>query len=443
MKKSANPADTVEHWDIERLIPYARNSRTHSEAQIAQIAASMKEWGVTSAVLVDEDGGIIAGHGRVLAARKLGKTEMAVMIARGWTDAQKKAYVIADNQLALNAGWDKELLKLELDELHIEGFKMDLLGFDAAELSAAMGLDDLAEQPCADGVVGSMAANFGQPPFSVLDTRKGDWLQRKRQWHAMIGDSGESRQGTLASDSIMSELNSGVSILDPVMSEIIVKWFGLAGGVAFDPFAGDSVFGYVSAHCGMRFQGIELRLEQAELNQNRVQAAGLDAVYHTDSSENMDAYIADESVDLVFSCPPYADLEVYSDDPKDLSNMSHGDFFAAYKAILQKTYSKLKENRFAVIVMGEVRAKNGAYIGTIPKTIEIMESAGYQYYNEIVLINSAGTLPLRAGKSIRASRKVGKMHQNIMVFLKGDAARAAKALGEIQAPTDFEGAPDE
>lgn len=145
MKKSANPADTVEHWDIERLIPYARNSRTHSEAQIAQIAASMKEWGVTSAVLVDEDGGIIAGHGRVLAARKLGKTEMAVMIAKGWTDAQKKAYVIADNQLALNAGWDKELLKLELDELHTDGFKMDLLGFDAAELSAAMSLDSLPD----------------------------------------------------------------------------------------------------------------------------------------------------------------------------------------------------------------------------------------------------------------------------------------------------------
>ena len=138
MKKSANPADTVEHWDIERLIPYARNSRTHSEAQIAQIAASMKEWGVTSAVLVDEDGGIIAGHGRVLAARKLGKTEMAVMIARGWTDAQKKAYVIADNQLALNAGWDKELLKLELDELDGMGFDLDLIGFSADELGKIM-----------------------------------------------------------------------------------------------------------------------------------------------------------------------------------------------------------------------------------------------------------------------------------------------------------------
>ena len=135
MKKSANPADTVEHWDIERLIPYARNSRTHSEAQIAQIAASMKEWGVTSAVLVDEDGGIIAGHGRVLAARKLGKTQMAVMVAKGWTDAQKKAYVIADNKLALNAGWDDDLLALELAELADLGFDLDLTGFTHDELS--------------------------------------------------------------------------------------------------------------------------------------------------------------------------------------------------------------------------------------------------------------------------------------------------------------------
>lgn len=138
MKKSANPADTVEHWDIERLIPYARNSRTHSEAQIAQIAASMKEWGVTSAVLVDEDGGIIAGHGRVLAARKLGKTEMAVMIARGWTDAQKKAYVIADNQLALNAGWDTELLSCELADLQDLEFDLSLLGVAAEELQALL-----------------------------------------------------------------------------------------------------------------------------------------------------------------------------------------------------------------------------------------------------------------------------------------------------------------
>lgn len=152
----------------------------------------------------------------------------------------------------------------------------------------------------------------------------------------------------------------------------------------------------------------------------------------------MDAYIEDSSVDLVFSCPPYADLEVYSDDPKDLSNMPHDEFFTIYRKILQKTYAKLKDNRFAVIVMGEVRGRDGNYIGTIPKTIEIMEQAGYEYYNEIILVNSAGTLPLRAGAAMRATRKIGKMHQNILVFLKGDAAAAVKEIGEIDAPLEFE-----
>ena len=103
------PADRVERWPLDKLVPYARNARTHSEEQVAQIAASMREWGWTNPVLVDEAGMIIAGHGRVLAARKLGIGEVPVMIARGWTEAQKRAYVLADNQLALNAAWDGKL----------------------------------------------------------------------------------------------------------------------------------------------------------------------------------------------------------------------------------------------------------------------------------------------------------------------------------------------
>ena len=121
-KKKTNPADKVEQWPIDKLVPYAKNSRTHSDEQIAQLAASIKEWGFTSAVLVDEQGGIIAGHGRVMAARKLGMESLPVMVAAGWTEAQKRAYVIADNKLALNAGWDNELLALELAELGDLGF---------------------------------------------------------------------------------------------------------------------------------------------------------------------------------------------------------------------------------------------------------------------------------------------------------------------------------
>lgn len=138
MSKKQNPADKVEQWPIEKLVPYAKNSRTHSEEQVAQIAASIKEWGFTTAVLVDESGSIIAGHGRVMAARKLGLASLPVMVAAGWTDAQKRAYVIADNKLALNAGWDEEMLALELVELGEIGFDLELTGFNEDEIAALM-----------------------------------------------------------------------------------------------------------------------------------------------------------------------------------------------------------------------------------------------------------------------------------------------------------------
>lgn len=130
-----NPADKVEKWKIDKLIPYARNARTHSDEQVSQIAASIKEWGWTTPVLVDEQGGIIAGHGRTLAAQKLQMTEVPVMVAKGWSDAKKRAYIIADNKLAQNADWDNEMLALELGELGDLGFDLDLTGFAADEIA--------------------------------------------------------------------------------------------------------------------------------------------------------------------------------------------------------------------------------------------------------------------------------------------------------------------
>ena len=125
---------------VDDLIPYARNSRTHSDAQVAQIAASVREFGWTNPVLVDGENGIIAGHGRVLAARKLGMEEVPCIELAGLSDTQRRAYIIADNKLALNGGWDDELLALELGELHAADFDMALLGFDASELSIKMGM---------------------------------------------------------------------------------------------------------------------------------------------------------------------------------------------------------------------------------------------------------------------------------------------------------------
>ena len=151
-KSPAWPADAVERRPVASLIPYARNARTHSDEQVAQIAASIREWGWTTPVLVDEQGGIIAGHGRVLAARKLGLADVPVMTARGWSEAQKRAYVLADNKLALNAGWDADLLKTELADLGELNFDLGLIGFSTDELAGLLadrteGLTDPDDTP--------------------------------------------------------------------------------------------------------------------------------------------------------------------------------------------------------------------------------------------------------------------------------------------------------
>ena len=158
------PADQVERRKVSELIPYARNSRTHSDEQVAQIAASIREWGWTTPVLCDDKGGIIAGHGRVMAARKLGLPDVPVMVATGWSEAQKKAYVLADNQLALNAGWDIDLLKVEVGDLNLEGFDLSLIGFDDKLLS------DLLADPT-DGLTDPDAAP--EPPENPI-TSLGD-----------------------------------------------------------------------------------------------------------------------------------------------------------------------------------------------------------------------------------------------------------------------------
>jgi DNA modification methylase len=133
------PADHVERWPLERLVPFARNARTHAPSQVDQIAASMREWGWTNPILVDEAGTIIAGHGRVEAAKKLGLAEAPVMVARGWSEAKKRAYVIADNQLALNAGWNDDLLAAELSDLRELAFDVGLIGFADEDLSRLLG----------------------------------------------------------------------------------------------------------------------------------------------------------------------------------------------------------------------------------------------------------------------------------------------------------------
>lgn len=196
----------IETRPVSRLIPYVRNARTHDEDQIAQIAASIAEFGFTSPLLIGPDDVIIAGHGRLMAAQELRLEEVPVIVLGHLTEAQRRALVIADNRIAENAGWDREMLAAELAALQDETFDLDLLGFDDAELDELLeGVGDLGdlgdegggtgfgtggsagagEGQGAGAQAGSLAERFGVAPFSVLDARKGWWQDRKAAWIAL------------------------------------------------------------------------------------------------------------------------------------------------------------------------------------------------------------------------------------------------------------------
>lgn len=167
---------------VASLIPYARNSRTHSDAQVTKIAASIREFGFLNPIIVDGANGIIAGHGRVMAAQKLGLETLPVIEASHLTEAQKRAYIIADNRLALDAGWDNDLLKIELQDLQAGGFDLALTGFEIGEIA---GFLEEATEGSEEGSTASLADRFGIPPFSVLNAREGWWQGRKRAWLAL------------------------------------------------------------------------------------------------------------------------------------------------------------------------------------------------------------------------------------------------------------------
>jgi hypothetical protein len=188
------PADQIERRAVKALAPYARNARTHSDEQVGQIVASIREWGWTSPVLIDETDTIIAGHGRVMAAERMGLADVPVIVARGWSEAQKRAYVVADNKIALNSGWDDDLLRMELGEIAALDFDLSLTGFDPGELSLPGDEPAAAPEAVAHG---ALAERFGIPPFSVLNAREGWWQDRKRAWLSLgikseLGRGGEA-----------------------------------------------------------------------------------------------------------------------------------------------------------------------------------------------------------------------------------------------------------
>lgn len=226
-------------------------------------------------------------------------------------------------------------------------------------------------------------------------------------------------------DNGTANMAPGTSLFDPVLCELIYRWFAPEGGTVLDPFAGGSVRGLVAAYLGHPYIGIDLSRQQVEANRAQSHLLSSDRPVPEwivgDSGEALGK--CPQDVDLVFSCPPYFDLEVYSDDPADLSSMTWGGFLDAYQRIIDRAIDKLETGRFAVFVVSEVRGASGAYRGLVPATIAAFERAGAHFYNEIILINSIGSLPIRITRQFEAGRKVGRTHQNVLVFLKGDQPR--------------------
>ncbi len=229
---------------------------------------------------------------------------------------------------------------------------------------------------------------------------------------------------------------SGTSIFDPVLCELVYRWFCPPGGAVLDPFAGGSVRGIAAAVLGRAYAGVELRAEQAAANEWQARAIApepLPRYVLGDAREVCD--IAPGAYDLLFSCPPYGDLERYSDDQRDLSTLPYDEFLAAYQRIVAASLTLLRPDRFACFVVGDIRDKRGAYRGFVCDTIAAFEAAGARLYNEAILVTAVGSLPIRVGKQFESSRKLGKTHQNVLIFVKGDARKATAACGPVELAT--------
>ena len=280
---------------------------------------------------------------------------------------------------------------------------------------------------------GDLKKEFGANPFSILDTKDGLWQARKKKWinmgiqsevgrdavtyHMKDWADKKGEQGTLRGN----KLPSDTSIFDPVLCELVYRWFCPSGGSILDPFSGGSVRGIVANYLGYHYTGIDIRQEQVESNREQaLDILGVDNMpqwYVGDSNIVLDQNWQ-KQFDLVFTCPPYADLEVYSDLQGDISNMEYDDFMFTLESIIRKSCKLLKSGGMAVMVVGEVRDKTGNYYGFVADVIKAFQRCkGMGFYNDAILATSLASAALRAGGNMKSAKLV-KVHQNVLVFKK-------------------------
>lgn len=470
------------------------NHRTHPEKQRRVVAASIEELGFVKSVLWNEvTGHIVDGHERVSQALSVGPdTLVDIEVVRLTPEEERKALLLLDasSELAEVDALQLDSLvadcSFDLDALN------DLASEMLADVRPPAPEEAPARRGEVFDPLGLLSAPLEVVPSTVISTRDGYWQDRKRAWMS-VGIRSEAGRGVtreeLAPEDVRKTtgglliqswtghplfykqkqavekrlgrklstadfqenyfvipddvLASGTSVFDPVLCEALYSWFCHPGGVVLDPFAGGSVRGVVAALMGRRYFGCDLRAEQVEANVaqwggllsreviGRPGVAAVPPVWRAADSKTIASVYRGVEADLVFSCPPYADLEKYSDDPADLSNMEYADFVAAYREIVARSCSLLREDRFAVFVVGEVRGPSGAYLNFVGDTVRAFLDAGLRLHCEAALVTQIGSLAVRVGRQFEAGRKLGKTHQNVLVFVKGSAAEAARAAGGV------------
>lgn len=397
------------------------------------IENSFRKFGAGRSILLDKNNRIIAGNKSVENAGAIGMDDVQIVESDG-----SKIIAVRRTDIDLDTKQGREMALAD------NATAKHNIVFDAVLVEATLG-DAVCQDwniivPIGKAEAGSnLQERFTIPPFSILDTRQGYWQDRKKNWNALIDDKGESREETLYSNkgnpvsNHLRTFKNGVSILDPVLAEIVNKWFGFDGCSTFDCFAGDSIFGYVSSHMGHPFTGIELRQEQADLNNARI--AGFPASkYICDDGQNVATHILPDSQDLLFSCPPYFDLELYSDLPNDASNQkTYKDFIKILHNAFTAAIQCLRNNRFAVITVGDIRDGDGFYYRFVDDIKDIFKASGMKLYNELILVESIGASRLRVPGAMR-NRKIIKCHQNVLVFYKGDPRKIKDIFPEIETP---------
>lgn len=276
----------------------------------------------------------------------------------------------------------------------------------------------------------ALSDDFDIPSLTVLDGRSKLWKARREEWESFGICDSRGREQTvvgkknlnmyLFKDESEDRVNDGISIFDPVLCEYMYKWFCPEGGSVIDPFAGGAVRGFVAHKMGLRYTGIDIRKEQVDSNigiTNPILGEGARPTWIVGDCLKVLDELWDERYDMAIACPPYFDLEVYSDIEGDFSNMTWKWFVVCFNELARKLYHVLNDGAFAVLIIGEIRGEGGYYRGFVPMAIKAFLGNGFKYMNEAVYCSQEGSAFMRQRYNMK-TKKLTKTHQNVLVFHK-------------------------